>query len=167
MSRLRLIRAALTMLTTYPVGVAMAAPPGFSAGPNPIFGSPGAFGPGQYSYPAPGVYGSTVFMPYALAPLSGSWPAYNVPQPPANWRDELMAHVTIRLPADARLWVNGKPTKQTGEVRQFVTPPVLRAGQTYQYTFRAEWLANGQTVVRERPVSVRAAEATDVDFTKP
>jgi len=123
-------------------------------------------GAAQFSYPAPGVYGSTVFQPFAMPSLAGS-PSYNVPLPPTNWRDDLTARVTVHLRADARLWVDGKQTKQTGPVREFVTPAVLRPGQTYQYTFRAEWTEGGRTVTRERPVAVRATGTVDVDFAKP
>jgi uncharacterized protein (TIGR03000 family) len=161
-----LVRFVLLTLTLVASSVAAAPPGGYSAGPAPLFGSPGAYAPSQYSYPAPGVYGSTVFQPFAVTPLSAA-PSYNVPLPPPNWRAELTARVTVHVPADAKLWVDGKPTKQTGGVREFVTPPVLRAGPTYQYTFRAEWAEAGRTVVRERPVAVRAAGSADVDFTKP
>ena len=141
----------------------VAAPP---AGPPPLFGSPGSVGSPQFSYPAPGVYGSTVFQPFAVPSLTGS-PTYNVPLPPPGWRDELTAQITVRVPADAKLWVDGKPTKQAGAVREFVTPPVLRAGQTYRYHFRAEWSEDGRTVSRDRPVEVQATRSVTVDFAKP
>jgi uncharacterized protein (TIGR03000 family) len=163
MVRSRLVLIALAAL----VGPVLAAPPpGPAAGPPPLFGSPGSVGSPQVSYPAPGVYGSTVFQPFAMPSLSSS-PGYNVPLPPPNWRDDFAAKVTVRLPADAKLWVDGKPTKQTGPVREFVTPPVLRPGQAYQYTFKAEWTDGGKTVTRERPVAVRATAAVAVDFAKP
>ncbi|HEY1377620.1 MAG TPA: TIGR03000 domain-containing protein [Gemmataceae bacterium] len=163
MSRSLLVNVVLTTLATGPA--VAAPPPGYSAGPNPIFGSPGAFAPSQYSYPAPGTYGSTTFAPNAMPSLSGAVP-YNVPLTD-DWPAVASARVTVKLPADAKLWVDGRPTKQTGAVRQFVTPPVLRAGLTYQYTFRAEWPEDGRTVVRERPVQVRATGSSEVDFTKP
>jgi|SRR5581483_4445305 len=156
----------LTGLTLL-VLTAAAPPPGnYSAGPNPIFGSPGAYGPGQYSYPAPGTYGSTTFNPFGIPPLSGS-PAYNVPDPLADWPVVGAAKVTVRLPADAQLWVDGRPTKQTGSVREFITPAVLKAGLTYYYTFRAQWPEGDRTVTRERRVAVRTGGTTDVDLTKP
>jgi len=157
---------AITALTAIAVGPTAAAPPGgYSAGPNPIFGSPGAFAPSQYSYPAPGAYGSTTFAPNAMPSLSGAVP-YNVPLSD-EWPAVASARITVRLPADAKLWVDGRPTKRTGAVREFVTPPVLRAGFTYRYTFRAEWAEDGRAVVRERPVAVRATGSAEVDFSKP
>jgi len=167
MTRSRSVVFVLATLAALEVDRAPAAPPGPAVGPAPLFGSPAAVGSPQFSYPAPGIYGSTVFQPFAMPSLSGSGPAYNVPLPPANWRDEVTGKVTVRLPADAKLWVDGRPTKQTGAVREFVTPPVLRPGQTYQYTFRAEWAENGRRVARERAVAVAAARGGDVDLTKP
>ena len=167
MARSCLVCIALTLAVILLAGAAVAAPPtGFSAGPNPYFGSAGSFAPGQFSYPAPGVYGSTVFMPHTVLSLSGSWPAYNVPLSD-EWPAVASAKVTVRLPADAKLWVDGKPTKQTGPVREFVTPPVLRAGLAYHYAFKAEWNQDGRTVTREKPATVRATGSTEVDFTKP
>lgn len=40
--------------------------------------------------------------------------------------------ITIYVPADAKLEIGGHATKSTGEIRQFVTPPV-RAGVEYTY----------------------------------
>jgi uncharacterized protein (TIGR03000 family) len=160
MVRVRLVLLVVAGLA----GPVAAAPP--PAGPPPLFGSPASVGSPQVSYPAPGVYGSTVFQPFAMPALSSS-PGYNVPLPPPEWRNDFVAKVTIRLPADAKLWVDGKPTRQTGPVREFVTPPVLRPGQAYQYTFKAEWTQDGKKVTRERPVAVRATGKVDVDFAKP
>jgi uncharacterized protein (TIGR03000 family) len=167
MIRVQVIRVANTILAALAAGPALAAPPpGYSAGPNPIFGSPGAYGPAQYSYPAPGVYGSTVFAPNRVPSLSTGWPPYDVPLS-TEYPAVATAKVNVRLPADAKLWVDGKPTKQTGPIRSFVTPPVLRAGLTYQYSFRAEWTRDGQTVTRERTVPVKATGSFDVDFNTP
>ena len=85
----------------------------------------------------------------------------------SDWPAVAAARVTVKLPADAKLWVDGKPTKQTGPVREFVTPPVLRAGLTYRYTFRAVWSQDGQNITRERPVLVQATGSANVDFTTP
>ena len=167
MNRSRLTLAALPTLTLWASPVPAAPPQHYSAGPNPIFGSPGAYGPAQFSYPAPGVYGSTNFKPFDLPPLSSGAPTYNVPQPPAEWPAVARARITVRLPADAKLWVDGVATKQTGPVRLFYTPPVLRAGLTYRYTFRAEWNQGNKKVVREAPVLVRATGSSELDFTKP
>jgi uncharacterized protein (TIGR03000 family) len=165
MNRLGLARV-LLMLGVFAAPVTAAPPAGFSAGPNPYPGSPGAYTANQFSYPAPGVYGSTNFNPFAVPSLSSAWSPYNVPLPD-EWPAVAAARVTVRLPADAKLFVNGQQTKQTGAVRQFVTPPVLRAGLTYRYDFRAEWNNGVQVVVRDLPALVRGTGTTEVDFTRP
>jgi uncharacterized protein (TIGR03000 family) len=58
----------------------------------------------------------------------------------------------VRLPADARLTVDGEPTRARGAVRTFASPP-LAAGQRYQYELRAEVVRAGRTrSVRQRVV---------------
>src|SRR5262245_57110197 len=41
-------------------------------------------------------------------------------QPPEA--DPNVAHVVAHLPEDARLWFEGQPTQQTGDLRYFVSP---------------------------------------------
>jgi uncharacterized protein (TIGR03000 family) len=152
------------------VPAAIAAPPDnrpFSAGFNPLFGSPGSVGsPANYTYPQPGVYGGMTFNPFGTPgiPFVGQSPGV-IRFPREEPTD--VARFEVKLPADARLLVNNQPTKQSGAVRQFVSPKTLVPGQTYQYTFRAQWGQDGQTVTRERTVKFQAGEAVTVDLTKP
>jgi uncharacterized protein (TIGR03000 family) len=79
---------------------------------------------------------------------------------------ERVAHVDVRLPANAELWFQGVRMSSTGESRHFVTPP-LRTGQSYGYDVRASWVENGKTVTQDRHVRVTAGERLTVDFTQP
>jgi uncharacterized protein (TIGR03000 family) len=74
------------------------------------------------------------------------------------------ARFTVKLPADAKLWVEQFASQQTGPVRTYNTPFVLRPGQTYEYTFRAQWDQGGQTVTRDKPVRFQAGSDLTVDF---
>jgi uncharacterized protein (TIGR03000 family) len=76
------------------------------------------------------------------------------------------AHLDVRLPAEAELWVDGKKTSQSGENRKFTTPD-LKPGQEYVYEMRAQW--NGKDGKKEeiRRIAFRAGEQVKVDFTKP
>ena len=67
------------------------------------------------------------------------------------------AEIVVRLPAGARLLIDGQPTKQTAAERRFETPD-LKAGKTYAYTLVAEFETDGKPVVREQRVEVRAGE---------
>src|SRR5437764_70564 len=56
------------------------------------------------------------------------------------------------------------PTRQTGTVRQFVSPP-LEAGKSYEYTIRAQWQQDGQAKDDTRTVTVQAGGQSVADFT--
>jgi len=67
------------------------------------------------------------------------------------------AKIELRLPADAAVWIEGQRMKQTGSVRQFVSPP-LAADQTYHYDVRVAWRENGRDIATTRHLSVRAGQ---------
>ncbi len=54
------------------------------------------------------------------------------------------ARVTVKLPADARLYVDGVPCPLTSATRSFDTPE-LDAGRSYYYTLKAEVVRDGET----------------------
>jgi uncharacterized protein (TIGR03000 family) len=87
--------------------------------------------------------------------------------PPAQAPAAGSARLTIQLPATATLWIDGQPTQQTGAVRQFTTPDTLVPGRLYTYTFRAQWVENGQPVTRERTVEFKAGNQVIVNFNEP
>jgi uncharacterized protein (TIGR03000 family) len=74
------------------------------------------------------------------------------------------AHVTVRLPENARLYVNEVPAPQTAR-RGFDTPR-LDPGKTYYYTLRAETSRDGNTRSESRRVELRAGQQVEVDFTE-
>lgn len=73
------------------------------------------------------------------------------------------SNVTVRLPADARMTVNGARLPLSSAVRTFATPH-LAAGQQYFYTIQAEVDRDGQIVSKSRRVVVEANKAIEVDF---
>jgi len=130
---------------------------------NSYFGSPGTVGsPSSSIYPAPGVYGGLTFNPFGTPgiPLSASTtPAVRFPELISG-----AAYFEVRLPDNARLWVDEQPTKQIGTLRVFISPDTLMPGRTYHYTFRAEWDEGGRTVVRQRSVAFRSGERVSLSF---
>jgi uncharacterized protein (TIGR03000 family) len=76
------------------------------------------------------------------------------------------AHFTVKVPADAKVWVNDVETRQAGTSRRFHAPGPLDAGRTYEYVFRAQWAENGQTVTRDRTVRFKAGDDLTVDLTE-
>lgn len=89
-----------------------------------------------------------------LVPAVGTEPALPAP-----------AQLTLELPADAKLFVDGQATKGTGAARPFHTP-ALPAGQSFFYEFRAEVEVNGKTEVETKRVVVRAGETLTESFPK-
>jgi uncharacterized protein (TIGR03000 family) len=77
-----------------------------------------------------------------------------------------VATIYVHVPASAELWFDGSPTKQTGDQREFQSPPLER-GQNYTYELRARWTDNGRVVDETRKVPVHANGSLSVDFTQP
>ena len=59
------------------------------------------------------------------------------------------ASLSVELPADAKLYVDGQLIAGSGESRQFHTPELAR-GQAYFYEVKAEVAVGGQTVTEEK-----------------
>jgi len=74
------------------------------------------------------------------------------------------AKVTVKLPADARLYVDGVLYPLNSEVRSFTTPE-LEAGQRYYYTLQAELVRDGETRTARKRVIVEAGKDITVEFT--
>jgi uncharacterized protein (TIGR03000 family) len=64
------------------------------------------------------------------------------------------AMLIVRLPAEARLTVDGEATTSTSARRVFSSPP-LAPGKKYSYTLKAEFLKDGETVSVIKRVNVR------------
>ncbi|HEY7311677.1 MAG TPA: TIGR03000 domain-containing protein [Gemmataceae bacterium] len=75
------------------------------------------------------------------------------------------ATLHVRLPADARLVVEGQETKKTGSLRLFISPP-LTPDKNYSYTFLWTFRKDGKTFAGEKKVLVRAGDDKEVDLTK-
>jgi uncharacterized protein (TIGR03000 family) len=90
--------------------------------------------------------------------------------PPKPGEDEAKlaapATLVVHLPADARLFVDGTPTSSISDTRLF-TSPALQKGKTFSYILKSEIVRNGQTLLSEQEVRVRAGERTQVEMTFP
>jgi len=73
----------------------------------------------------------------------------------------------VLLPqGNAKLTVEGQPTRQTGETRTFRSPP-LEPGRKYVYTLVAEWEPNNYTkITRTIKKNVEAGQEVEIDFRK-
>jgi uncharacterized protein (TIGR03000 family) len=83
---------------------------------------------------------------------------------PSWGQTQARATLVVRLPADARLTVDGQETKQTGASRQFYSP-VLPAGQRFRYELEASWIgSDGKPVKKSKVVRVSAGDSLTVDL---
>jgi uncharacterized protein (TIGR03000 family) len=158
---------------------------GFGIGVGIGLGYPYGLGYGGYygGYYAPvGGYAADYYPPsyysapdvsYYVTPQAPQAPAgpavYNLAEPgagaPAAPQDPV-AHVTVKVPADADVWFGQGKTQQTGTQREFVSPP-LTPGKDFSYEVKARWMEDGKEVVQTRQVEVSAGAWKVIDFTKP
>jgi uncharacterized protein (TIGR03000 family) len=73
------------------------------------------------------------------------------------------ALLSVQVPADARVRVNGIPTRSTGELRRYVSRD-LAPGFRYTYEVTAEVERNGQPVTQTKTVHLRAGEEIALAF---
>jgi uncharacterized protein (TIGR03000 family) len=74
-----------------------------------------------------------------------------------------VAKVTVMLPNDAKLFIDGVECPLTSNPRIFETPR-LEAGRQYYYTLKAEVVRDGRTKADSRRVVVEAGRTTQVEF---
>ncbi len=74
-----------------------------------------------------------------------------------------VAKVTVKLPADARLYVDDVLCPLTSETRTFDTP-ALEPGRSYFYTLKAEFIRDGDTRTATKRVTVEAGKQVTVEF---
>jgi uncharacterized protein (TIGR03000 family) len=77
-----------------------------------------------------------------------------------------VATIVVRVPADAKVYFDDRPTQQTGEERTFVTPS-LPPRRTFHYSLRTEVVSGGRIVSKIERVTVRAGETIAVEGVKP
>ncbi len=140
-----------------PVGGASTAEP-------PLYVAPEPMTPAATPMPAPATAPATPPMPaptIAPAPEPIAAPA---PEPIAAPKANLM--VEVRVPVEgAQVFVNNQPTKQSGLVRMFASPP-LANGERYQYEIRVEWSANDKQHAVKQTLIGKPGEKLVADFSK-
>ena len=100
---------------------------------------------------------------FAAAALSA--PA--VAQDKKDAAKKVISKLKITVPQDdAELKIEGKATKPTGSVREFVTPEI-EAGRMYEYTFETVWRPNNYTVLtRTYNIEFKGGDEITTDMSK-
>lgn len=73
------------------------------------------------------------------------------------------AAVVVKVPAGAKVYIDGNLMKSTSAERTFTSPP-LEPGESYYYTLRVVTEKDGKEVEDVRRVSVRAGEVSRLSF---
>jgi uncharacterized protein (TIGR03000 family) len=76
--------------------------------------------------------------------------------------DAARTTLIVKVPADARLYLAGRETKATGEVREFTTSRLPSGSEWNTYAIRAVVERDGQQQVREEKISLKAGESREV-----
>ncbi len=71
--------------------------------------------------------------------------------------------IRVRVPAEARVYVNDKRTTSTGELREFVARKLV-PGKVYTFPVKAVIEKDGREVERQEIISVRGGEEASVAF---
>ncbi len=91
-------------------------------------------------------------------------PEGGLPAPGAEARSmHGSALLAVKVPAEAKVFVNGRATSSTGESRQYVSRG-LTAGFGYTYEVRAEAMVDGQLVEDTKTVRLEAGDTTELEF---
>lgn len=100
------------------------------------------------------------------APIEGGSIVPDTPPPPAATEQTSAASeatLTVNVPSDARVYVNGTQTKSVGSERSYVSRG-LQSGFNYTYEVRAEVERDGQVVEETKMVSLMAGRKARVAF---
>jgi uncharacterized protein (TIGR03000 family) len=73
------------------------------------------------------------------------------------------AHVRVRVPAGAAVWIDGQATTSRGVLRTYQSPPLTPGGR-YSYDIQARWQDNGHRVTQTQHVEVTAGAEVQVVF---
>lgn len=71
--------------------------------------------------------------------------------------------LTVSVPADAKVFINGQSTTSTGELRQYASRG-LQAAAVYPYRVRAEFVRDGKPVSEEKTVQLTAGQTSSLTF---
>jgi uncharacterized protein (TIGR03000 family) len=83
--------------------------------------------------------------------------------PPLGSPFDKAASVSVTVPADAKIWIDGSPTTSVGTQRRFESPP-FTPGREYTYEFQVSWKQDGRDVTQKRQVRVRAGDVVNLTF---
>jgi uncharacterized protein (TIGR03000 family) len=111
------------------------------------------------------VYGRVNAPPAVIVPVEASTTDTKPMETPVapKPKEGMGANLKFKLPAEAKLYVDGRLTMIGGTERSFTTPP-LAPGSQYYYDVKAEIVVDGKPVVEQKRVLVEAGARIDESF---
>jgi uncharacterized protein (TIGR03000 family) len=76
------------------------------------------------------------------------------------------AKLTLSVPSDAHVFINGKPTKSTGERRVYLSKG-LASNYGYRYDVAVRAVRNGETIENSRTIVLHAGESRSMSLDSP
>jgi uncharacterized protein (TIGR03000 family) len=86
------------------------------------------------------------------------------PDPPLPLVGKI-ASLSVKVPANATVFVNDSPTLNKGTDREYISRN-LQTGKHYNYTVRVEFFRNGRSVLEKKSVQLTAGQSATLDFTQ-
>jgi uncharacterized protein (TIGR03000 family) len=133
----------------------------------------GGYGYGGYGYGGYGGYGYGSYRGYGYGGYGGwGYGGYSSPVVPSRVSSLVSSsqpissesvRFTVSVPADAKVFVNGIPTRSTGEVRQYASTGV-QPSAVYPYQVRAEFVREGKLVSEEKTIQLTAGQTGSIEF---
>jgi len=130
----------------------------YGSAPVACYGGAPVIGGGDYGTPG-------VITPMPEDPKTKGKKPEKLKKPPVDNEtvEAAPARITITVPSDARVSIDGAVTVSTETTRTFESP-TLQVGKSYTYTFQAEFVRDGKEVVVTREVKVKAGSDISVSL---
>jgi uncharacterized protein (TIGR03000 family) len=132
--------------------------------------------PGPIPQPTPAARKPVIDAPESPTPAPGPTDSKELENPPVPGADllnpgkstinatpETSGILTVWVPFDAKVTINGLATKSTGSRRQFVSYD-LKEGFSYKYEVKAEVVRDGKIIEDIKTVVITAGDSTSVAF---
>jgi uncharacterized protein (TIGR03000 family) len=133
---------------------------GYNSGAPAVWGAGPPVYPSSYASPT-AVYGQVY---YPNQPPVMTVPPAPMTKPSSDNPPPSGANLKFNIPADAKLFVDGKPVAESGLARTFYTPALV-PGKDYYYEVYTERTADGKTVTTDKKkVIVQSGRTITVNF---
>ena len=116
-----------------------------------------------HGYNSPSAIYGNVY--YPNQPPVMTVPVAPMTKPSGSDAPPMGANLKFKVPADTKIYVDGKLAPGSGPERSFYTPP-LEPGKKFFYEVKAELTVNGKTLTEEKKVIVEAGASLTEEFPK-